>query len=145
MAEIHFSAVYDAVTLKLRELMPNAHIYDSKIDQNLQSGDFHIVPVAVSDRKELASRRRQSVTVDIIYYTQWGDSVGDCLRAASKLAEPLKLIETVGGDRLHGECIESNIDEEDCTLHIIMKYSYFAKRDSSEGVMSQIESEVNYG
>ena len=143
MAAIDYNAVFDAVSLKLRELYPTSAIYDSPVEQNLDNGDIVILPITPDDKEEMSKRHRQSLTVDITVFFNADESVAVCLTAAHKLLSELKLVETTGGDRLHGKVIDSNV--EDNIVHIVMKYCYAAFYDTDREVMTQIESEVNYG
>ncbi|MBR3552477.1 MAG: hypothetical protein IKN72_03705 [Clostridia bacterium] len=121
--ELTFRQVLDGVGTALRGAYPNAAIFRNRTLQSVTPGSFNVIPVSAEPLEQLGKRRRYLLTLDVIYYPDEADAVGDCLRVQTDLPLLLETITAPSGAKLHaGDLVMNTADN---VLHCIAQFDYF--------------------
>ena len=138
MANINYNSVFDGVTLALHKAFPSANIHGKEVKQDMQSGDFIVLPIIPTHKGEIASRAKRSISFDVIYFPTDNGGFEECLNIYHVLPSVLGEIETSEGDILHGTDFQCNIEDE--VLHCIVSYTHFVYEPSDKITMEAIKT-----
>ena len=134
MAEIHFTSIFDAVTLALHAAFPVVKIHGGEVQQGLTPGDFTVVIPALSQAPQVGTRFRRGVTVDVIYYPRRGEA--ECYDTADRLAQALEVITTPAGDQLRGRNLR--FERVDGILHALVEHPHYVYKARQETPMEDL-------
>ena len=123
MAQISFRSIFDGISLALSSAFPDAEIFGSEVEQNLNEGDFIVLPIKPSHTGEMGARARRSLMVDIMYHPTTGGGKEEALEVAEELPIVLSTISTPEGDSVHGTGFDCNF--EDGVLHCTVSFPHF--------------------
>lgn len=123
MAEINYKQILDGVTLALHRAYPNARIHSGTVSQDLQAGDYNVLPVTVSHTAQLGTRAQRKVIFDIVYYPTDAGGCVECLEQADNLPKILGTVITPNGDAIH--CLSFEHTVSDNVLHCTVAYPFF--------------------
>lgn len=136
MAQIDFNDVFDGLTLALHSFFAGAKIHSGNIEQNLNLGDFNVLPITTSHNSQMGSRAKESVLFDVIYYPKSGGRE-ECLRISRALINLLGSITTPNGNIIH--CLSFEADIKDDVLHTIVGYPFFVHTIEDKEKMETFE------
>lgn len=122
MNNITLKQVYSALCAKIGEEYPGKEIYGSSVHQNLDEGDFNIIPVSVNIVSQIGDKVLVKLLFDCIYYAEDYDEL---LEMAEGLPLAIRKIKTDGGDVLHGTMNTPAGEIYDGVLHCMVSYDYF--------------------
>ena len=137
MAEIDFNQVYDGVTLALHHAFPKSRIHGGVIKQDLNDGDFNVLPITANHTEQMTNRAAKKVVFDVIYYPSAAGGRTECLQIAHSLSYELKTIQTRNGDTVH--CSSFDVTVEDNIMHCVLSYMYFEYARNSADAMSDLK------
>lgn len=135
MAEINTQAIIDAITLALRAEYPAAAILDEEATQGITPGAFIVQLVTAEQRQLIGPRYRRTPLFDVIYFS--ADSAEECVGVADNLSIVLDMVETPGGDLLHGTGINWRV--EDGVLHFMVLYNHHVLRPQERTEMETLK------
>lgn len=138
MSEISTQLVIDAVTRALRAAYPEATIWDDEVDQGISSGAFIVQLINAGQRRIVGPRFHCTPLFDVIYFSD--NSGPECIRIADELCQVLVMVETPGGDTLHGTGMEWRVDDH--VLHFTVSYSYYIRIDSEKPDMETLQVQI---
>lgn len=136
MAEISFNQIYDGVTLALHRFYPKARIHGGEVKQDLQDGDFNVLPLTASHTEQMGKRSKRKPVFDVIYYASKAGGRAECLQVANTLPQVLRTIQTPGGDKVHCLTFETTI--EDDVLHCLVGYPHFVYEPENTDPMTNL-------
>lgn len=139
MAELDFNQVYDGVTLALHLSFPNARIHGGTVKQDLQDGDFNVLPIAANHMEQMGNRAQRNSVFDVIYYPSVVGGRTECLQIAHQLTEVLRIIETPNGDKIH--CLSFDTTIEDDALHCLVSYPHFVYAPEHTDLLEKLQIE----
>lgn len=122
MNKISFKEMYDAVSRKIKTAYPQKKIYSSSIHQNLDDGNFNLIPVSATITSQIGNRVQIKVTFDCLYYCE---SYEEMLDIAHDLPLTLSKVKTTSGDVIHGLLNDPTTEFADDVLHCIVSYECF--------------------
>ena len=123
MAKINFNQIFDGITRALHQAFPEANIHGGVVEQDLQNGDFNVVPITTSHLEQMGKRAQNKPLFDVIYYPTDSGGYTESLRVAHQLAFLLRSIKTPNGDTVH--CLSFDTTVEVDALHCTVSYPYF--------------------
>lgn len=135
MNSLSLKQVYDALSKKIKETYPNKRIFGSTVYQSLDDESFNVIPISVTDVKELGTRMKRQALFDCIYYSE---SYEELLQIADSLPLSISTIKAVNGQTIHGFFNNPTTEISDGVLHCIVKYEYF-------GLVSEVIPEGEEG
>lgn len=121
-AELTFLQVLSGIGSALRKAYPDAAIFHETTLQSITAGSFNVIALEASQVEQLGSRRKNSVTFDVVYYPLPQCPIEDCLRVATDLPLLLETITTPSGAKLHPISIDTNIVDD--VLHSTARFDY---------------------
>lgn len=139
MAEIDFNQIYDAITLALHSAFPTAHIHGGTVEQDLEDGDFNVLPITVNHTEQMGVRARRKPVFDVVYYPSETGGRAESLRVAHQLAYILRTVQTPNGDKVH--CLSFDTTIEDDALHCTVGYPHFVYAPTSVDHMEDLHEE----
>ena len=139
MAEIDFNQLYDGVTLALHRFFRSARIHGGKVKQDLQDGDFNVLPITASHTEQMGVRTQRKPMFDVIYYAGRAGGRTECLQIADQLPKVLRTIQTPNGDKVH--CLSFETTIEDDVLHCLVGYPHFVYEPISTDPMETLTLE----
>lgn len=139
MAEIDFKQIYDGVTLALHRFYPSARIHGSEVKQDLQAGDYNVLPITAIHTAQMGTRAQRKAMFDVIYYPSEAGGRTECLQRAHSLPGVLGTIQTPNGDKLH--CLSFEHTVEDNVLHCVVGYPHFVYEPNATESMENLKIE----
>jgi hypothetical protein len=148
VAEISFQSVADAVTLQLRELMPNARIFTEEIPQKLEPSAFLVRILKRTQTQETGlwfpgngnvprtMRHKREPIVEVTYFPQAQYSREECENVGEVLWFALETVQTPQGDTLCARDMEQNISDN--VLVMTMRYPHFVLTDKAQQTMTNL-------
>lgn len=70
MNNITLKQVYDALTRKISKVYPQKEIYGSSVHQNLDEGDFNVIPISATITGQMGDRVQIKALFDCLYYSE---------------------------------------------------------------------------
>ncbi len=122
MNNITFKQVYDGVSRKIKQSYPEKKIYSSSVHQNLDEGNFNIIPISATITNQLGNRVQIKVVFDCLYYCE---DYEEMLDIAQNLPLALSQVKTIDGDIIHGLLNDPTTEFADDVLHCIVSYECF--------------------
>lgn len=139
MAEIDFNQIYDGITRTLHRFYPDARIHGGEVKQDLQDGDFNVLPITANHTEQMGTRALRKLTFDVIYYASKAGGRSECLQVADQLSEILHTIQTPNGDKVHCLSFETTIDDD--VLHCIASFPHFVYKPNESDSMNYLKIE----
>lgn len=139
MAEINYNQIYDGVTLALHRAFPKAMIHGGAVKQDMQAGDYNVLPITTSHTAQMGTRAQRKAMFDVVYYPSDAGGRAECLQRAHSLPGVLGTIQTPNGDKLH--CLSFEHTIEDDVLHCIVGYSHFVHELNAADPMDNLKIE----
>lgn len=139
MAEIDFNQIYDGVTLTLHRFYPKVRVHGGEVKQDLQDGDFNVLPITASHTAQMGTRVQRKAIFDVIYYPSGAGGRAECLQQAHSLPSVLSIIQTPNGDKVH--CLSFETTIEDDVLHCLVGYPHFVYKPDATDSMSNLKIE----
>ena len=134
--EIDFNQIFDSLTLALHSAFPTARIHGGIVKQDLQPGDFNVLPITASENAQIGTRARRSITFDVIYYPSDMGSREDCLDIQHKLPGIIGTVTTPNGNKVH--CLQFDASIDDDVLHCIVAYPHFVYMQETGDAMETL-------
>lgn len=122
MNNITLKQVYDALTRKISKVYPQKEIYGSSVHQNLDEGDFNVIPISATITGQMGDRVQIKALFDCLYYSEDYENLLDI---SEGLPLAVRQIETESGDIIHGILNSPTTEISDGVLHCIVSYEYF--------------------
>lgn len=136
MAELDYNQIYDGVSLALHRAFPAVQVHGGTVKQDLQPGDFNVLPITTSENAQISTRAQRSIVFDVIYYPPDTGSREDCLDMQHRLPGVIGTITTPNGDKVHCLKFEGNITDD--TLHCVVSYPHFVYTIPDSDVMETL-------
>ena len=122
MNKISFKEMYDAVSRKIKTAYPQKKIRSSSIHQNLEVGEFNLIPLSATITNQIGNRVQIKVIFDCLYYCE---SYEEMLDISQDLPLVLSQVKTKSGDVIHGLLNNPTTEFADDVLHCIVSYECF--------------------
>ena len=134
--EIDFNQVFDGVSLALHRAFSTVRVHGGTVKQDLQPGDFNVLPISTSETSQISTRAQRSITFDVIYYPPDNGSREACLDMLHELPGVIGTITTPNGDKVH--CLKFDGNIEDDALHCIVAYPHFVYTEPTSDAMETL-------
>ena len=135
MGAVDYNQIFDGISLALHNAYPTAMVHGGTVKQDLNPGDFNVVPITASESAQIGTRSRRSVTFDVIYYPPEIGSREACLEKQHELPDVIGTITTPNGDIIH--CLQFDATIEEDAMHCIVSYPHFVYRPTGGDVMDE--------
>lgn len=122
MNNITLKQVYNGVSRKIKQSYPEKKIYSSSVHQNLDEGNFNIIPISATITNQIGNRVQIKVVFDCLYYCE---DYEELLDMSEGLPLALNHIKTANGDIIHGILSNPTTEIADGVLHCIVSYECF--------------------
>ena len=111
--------VKQAIANKIKEVYPNATIYDEDIPQGFKDGSFLISVIDGTYKKSIDNRFSGSVSFDIAYFPESSDTLkNECYQVAQNMLRAFDLLNN--SHRTN----DKNFNITDDVLHILFTVKY---------------------
>ena len=122
---------------------PDSSIYNERVEQDLQAGDFIIRLMELQQQDMTMSGYRRIYPMEIVYFAAAADRYTDIYNKADKLMRAVKYIDVPEIGTLTGTNISMGIVDD--VLHVYVYYRIMSASVSTEDKIEVLETEVHIG